>query len=56
MPTSTNNEQLETENKKLEVNFFLFWFFRNLIWGVYRQQFVIQQFKWVVGQRLMIIY
>jgi hypothetical protein len=59
MPTSTNNqndEQSDFGTKKLEVFKTIFLGFCKIWFVIYRQQFVIQQFKWVVGQLQMIIY
>jgi hypothetical protein len=54
MPVSTNDKDLDSTNKKLEVdNKEIFLFFKIFI---YRQLFGIQQFKWVVGQLPMTIY
>jgi hypothetical protein len=60
MPISTNDKDLDSTNKKLEVDnkeIFFFSFSKKFFKiFIYRQLFVIQQFKWVVGQLQMIIY
>ncbi len=54
MPSTTNDEHMDLTKKKLEVD--RQFPFSKIEVLICRQPFVIQQFKWVVGQRRMIIY